>query len=132
MTPQLRPYQQQLSDAIDHAWQAGERNVLAVAPTGSGKTVLFSDKLTRHRGAAVAIAHRQELVGQISLSLARFGLRHRIIGPRKVIQLILEQHRAEVGRQVYDPNAPIAVRSDERRVGNECVSTGRVRGSPYH
>src|SRR3546814_7462356 len=58
---------------------------------------------------AVAIAHRQELVGQISLSLARFGLRHRIIGPRKVIQLILEQHRAEVGRQVYDPNAPIAV-----------------------
>src|SRR3546814_19425371 len=108
MTPQLRPYQQQLSDAIDHAWQAGERNVLAVAPTGSGKTVLFSDKLTRHRGAAMAIAHRPELVGQISTSLARFGLRHRLIGPRKVIKLILDQPRAQVGRQGYDPNAQTA------------------------
>jgi superfamily II DNA or RNA helicase len=108
-TPALRPYQHDLDVAVDQAWQAGARNVLAVAPTGSGKTVLFSDKLTKHRGAAVAIAHRQELVGQISLSLARFGLRHRIIGPRNVIKLILEQHRAETGRQYYDPNAPIAV-----------------------
>src|SRR3546814_16906754 len=26
----------------------------------------------------------------------------------------------------------IAQRSEERRVGEECVSTGRSRGSPYH
>src|SRR3546814_16305026 len=26
----------------------------------------------------------------------------------------------------------IAIRSDERRVGKECVSTGRTRGSRYH
>src|SRR3546814_18692178 len=26
----------------------------------------------------------------------------------------------------------MVVRSDERRVGKECVSTGRSRGAPYH
>lgn len=109
MTPTLRPYQRALSDDIHAAWDAGARNVLAVAPTGSGKTVLFSDVLTKHNGAGVAIAHRQELVGQISLSLASFGLRHRIIGPRNVIKLILDQHREQLGTTFYDPNAPIAV-----------------------
>src|SRR3546814_15150442 len=28
--------------------------------------------------------------------------------------------------------APTVRRSEERRVGKECVSTGRSRGSPYH
>src|SRR3546814_2508691 len=28
--------------------------------------------------------------------------------------------------------APRAIRSEERRVGKECVSTGRSRWSPYH
>ena len=109
MVPTLRPYQRKLSDDIHDAWGAGARNVLAVAPTGSGKTVLFSDTLAKHNGAGVAIAHRQELVGQISLSLASFGLRHRIVGPRNVIKLILDDQRTTFGRTFYDPNAPIAV-----------------------
>src|SRR3546814_17494486 len=31
-----------------------------------------------------------------------------------------------------DPNRTIDVRSEERRVGKECVSTCRSRWSPYH
>lgn len=106
---QLRPYQRDLSDAIDREWQAGARNVLMALPTGAGKTVLFSKKLKENNGAGVAIAHRQELVGQISLSLARFQVRHRIIGPRNVIKIILDQHRSELGKTFYDPNSPVAV-----------------------
>jgi superfamily II DNA or RNA helicase len=109
VTPQLRPYQREGRAAIDAAWRTGKRNVLYVLPTGAGKTVMFSQTLADHVGAGVAIAHRQELVGQISLSLARFGLRHRIIGPRNVIKLILEQQRAELGQTFYDPNGAIAV-----------------------
>lgn len=109
MTPQLRPYQIQGLTDIRDAWAAQQRNVLYTLPTGGGKTVLFSELLAEHVGAAVAIAHRQELVGQISLSLARFGTRHRIIGPRNVIRLILDQQRRELGATYYDPNAPIAV-----------------------
>ncbi len=109
MTPTLRPYQSELAGDVAQLWQAGARNVLAVMPTGSGKTVLFSHKLAQYQGASVAVAHRQELVSQISLSLARFGLRHRIIGPRSVVKLILEMQGDELGETFYDPNAPAAV-----------------------
>lgn len=109
MTPTLRPYQSDVSADIDAAWADGARNVLTVLPTGAGKTVIFSEKLRAHVGAAVAIAHRQELVGQISLSLARFGVRHNIIGPRNVIKSILDQQRDELKRVFYDPTAVIAV-----------------------
>lgn len=109
MTPQLRLYQIQGLTDIRDAWESGNRAVLYTLPTGGGKTVLFSELLAEHVGAAVAIAHRQELVSQISLSLARTGTRHRIIGPRNVIRLILDQQRRELGATYYDPNAPIAV-----------------------
>ena len=63
MTLQLRPYQQQTYASISAAWQQGSKNVLAVAPSGAGKTVLFGRAVADHNGAACAIAHRQELVG---------------------------------------------------------------------
>lgn len=101
---QLRDYQQQLKQDIYTAWQT-HRNVLAVAPTGSGKTVLFSDILSEYKGASCAIAHRQELVSQMSLALARCGVRHGVIAPKSVAKHIVGIHMAEVGRSYYDPNA---------------------------
>lgn len=118
----LRSYQQDLSQAIDSAWDSGARNVLAVAPTGSGKTVLFSHKLHHHTGSAVVIAHRQELVSQISLSLAAFGVRHNIISQRSTVQYIASLHRSEFGAPFYDPAARIAVAGVDtliRRTGIE-------------
>lgn len=110
MTVHLRPFQTELDANIDKAWAEGAKNVLAVSPTGSGKTVLFSHKIHQHRGASVAIAHRQELVGQISLALARNGVRHRIIGPQELVKrVIVPVHMAELGACLYDPNAPCAV-----------------------
>lgn len=110
MTVHLRPFQVALDADIDAAWAGGAQNVLAVSPTGSGKTVLFSHKLRQHKGASVAIAHRQELVGQISLALARNGVRHRIIGPADLVKrVIVPVHMAELGTCLYDPNAPCAV-----------------------
>lgn len=108
MSNTARPYQRDGKHAIYEAWRTA-RNVLYTLPTGGGKTFMFSDILSEHRGAAVAIAHRQELVGQISLSLSRFKVRHRIVGPRPVIKMILEQQRAETGATWYDPNAAVAV-----------------------
>src|SRR3546814_15230642 len=32
----------------------------------------------------------------------------------------------------WDCRQQLAIRSEERRVGNECVSTCKPRGSPYH
>lgn len=107
--PRLRPYQAQAKSEIYAAWAAGAVNVLAVLPTGAGKTVTFSDILHDHKGASCAIAHRQELVSQISLALARDRVRHRIIGPKSVVKLCVNQHMAELGASYFDPSAPCAV-----------------------
>jgi DNA repair protein RadD len=106
---QLRPYQQQCKDDIYKSWGYGSKNVLCVNPTGSGKTVIFSDVIKDHDAPSVAIAHRQELVSQISLALARDEVRHKIIGPRNVIRSIVNIHMEEIGNCFYDPAAPCAV-----------------------
>jgi DNA repair protein RadD len=106
---QLYPFQSALKTDTHREWNAGARNVLAVAPTGSGKTVFFSDMITSTQGAVCAIAHRQELVGQMSLSLARFGVHHRVIGPRNVVRMISQLHSFVLGKCFYDPHAEVAV-----------------------
>lgn len=103
--PQLRPYQQTVNTGITDAWTGGARNVLAVMPTGGGKTVNMARLFADHRGASIAIAHRQELVGQISLALARNGVRHRVVGPSALARNIVSLHISEVGRSFYDPSA---------------------------
>lgn len=106
---QLRPYQLELDQKIEAAWNDSARNILATAPTGAGKTVNFSHILKRHTGVACAIAHRQELVSQISLSLAREDVIHSIIAPRSTIRWIMQLHREELGRCFYDPASKISV-----------------------
>ena len=107
--PVLRGYQRKLKIEIEQAWAAGARNVLAISATGSGKTVLFSDILAAEPGASCAIAHRRELVGQMSLALARNGVRHRVIGSQDLIRQIVGIHRDRVGISYYDPSARCGV-----------------------
>lgn len=120
----LRPYQAGIKNDIYAAWNAGAVNVLAVLPTGAGKTVTFSDIIHDHQGASCAIAHRQELVSQISLALARDSVRHRIIGPKNVVKLCVNIHMAEIGASYYDPSAPCAVAGVDTLVrrGNELAN----------
>lgn len=101
----LRPYQADLNGEIRAHWNAGQRNVVAQLPTGGGKTVNMADLFAHHQGASIGIAHRQELVSQMSLALARFGIRHRVIGQKKLIAEIVRIHMDETGRSFYDPNA---------------------------
>ena len=105
----LSPTQGIFKNDIYNAWDAGHKNVLGVSPTGSGKTVVFSDILKDHSGSSCAIAHRQELVTQISLALARDDVPHRIIGPNNVVKLAVNIHMAECGTSYYNPSAPCAV-----------------------
>ena len=95
---QYRPYQTALEAQIYDAWAAGHRYVLMVLPTGGGKTVVFAKIIAEHPGAAIAIAHRQELVGQISIALALLKVPHRIIAPDKVIKDIVRDQVNRFGK----------------------------------
>lgn len=103
----LRDYQSLLKADIYAAWTRGARNVVGVLPTGGGKTPVFSHLLLENDGASCAIAHRQELVSQMSLTLARNDVPHRIVGPSNVIREIVRQHTTECGMSYYSPSAKV-------------------------
>lgn len=81
---------------------------MAVAPTGFGKTVLFSHKVLNAGVPSVAIAHRQELVAQMSLTLGKHGVEHRVICADKTRQVIERLHMKYLGRRWINPRAPHA------------------------
>lgn len=111
--PELRPMQIDLINQIDNAWAAGHKVVMPVAPTGSGKTVVLSHLIADNRGYSLAVAHRQELVSQISAALARHGLHHSIItsGANKssVARMISSMHVIDFGQSYVTTGSRIAV-----------------------
>jgi len=65
----LRPYQQQLINDIRLQYQLGHKSVLAVLPTGGGKTVCFSyiaEQASIKGNRVLVLVHRQELLDQAS------------------------------------------------------------------
>ena len=67
MSAELRRYQIAVIDEVDRIVAAGQRCVLLVAPTGSGKAIIAA-RIIRNaveQGKRVLIfAHRREIVGQ--------------------------------------------------------------------
>lgn len=78
-------------------------------PTGAGKTVVMSSIANDFQAPQIAIAHRQELVGQISLAFARAGIYHRITAPNATVNAIISQHVEELGQPFVQQRAPVAV-----------------------
>jgi DNA repair protein RadD len=78
----LRWYQEKAVDDIRIAFSLGRRRVLFVLSTGGGKTVIFSSIVLAAiaKGSRVVIvAHRKEIVRQISLALTKMGVQHGLI-----------------------------------------------------
>lgn len=105
----LRPYQQKMYDEVRDAWSLDVQNICAQLPTGGGKTVLFGTAIHDEQAPSCAIAHRRELVGQMSVTLARMEVRHRIIAPPATVGEIVRRQMNEVGRSWHDPNARCGV-----------------------
>ena len=81
----LRPYQELMITDCSNAFRS-VRRALAVAPTGAGKTVIFSEvtRRTRAKGKRIVLmAHRIEIVEQISKSLHKLGVTHGWVAPGK-------------------------------------------------
>jgi DNA repair protein RadD len=105
----LRDFQQELKGRTYDAWGRGARNVMLVAPTGGGKTVLFCNIVAELNRAAVLISHRQELVGQAALALNREQVPHAIIAPDAIQRQIITLEQEIHGRSFWSPRAPVRV-----------------------
>ena len=81
---QLRDYQQSAIDALRATYRDGAKAPLLVMPTGAGKTVCFSYIAMQSAAKALRVlllAHRRELINQISRALWSFDVRHGMIAP---------------------------------------------------
>lgn len=106
---ELRPYQKKLYDDTFSTWDSGAKNILAVMATGAGKSVFLSEVTKNYPGRTCVIAHREELVSQLSLTLARNGVRHRLICPNKVIKSVVALHMRELSESFYDSSSNVGV-----------------------
>jgi len=80
----LRDYQSLTLADTRTAFAHGARAVLLVAPTGSGKTLMFSyvsASAVARGGRVLILAHRQELIRQTSQTLRTLAVPHGLIAP---------------------------------------------------
>lgn len=128
----LYPYQQKLVDQARASMLSGKRAPLLVSPVGSGKTVIFSYLAARvaSKGKRVLIlAHRDELLDQISETLSAFQVQHSFIAAGRSYDADLPVHVCSVltaARRLSKIPAPSLIISDE---AHHCISTstwGRV------
>lgn len=82
----LRDYQHAAVDQVRESFRAGRRRPLLVAPTGSGKTVIFS-YVTANAAAkgnrTLILVHRAELLNQTHAALSHLEVPHGLIAAGK-------------------------------------------------
>jgi len=82
----LRPYQSVAVESVRNAFRTGKKRPLLVAPTGAGKTVIFS-YITHHafvKGHRTTIlVHRAELLTQTHKALVKMGVPHGLVAAGK-------------------------------------------------
>ena len=76
---ELRPYQMELACDVLSAFENTARTIVVVLPTGGGKSAVLSYILTHEPGNVWVMAHRQELIWQLSETVGRFKIPHGIV-----------------------------------------------------
>lgn len=105
-------YQSKMCQETYDLWGQGVRNVLHVLPTGGGKSKNIS-RISANADAQgleqAVIAHRTELIDQLSNHVASVGVSHRVIAPKDVVAAITQKHRDTYGRSFVNPDALASV-----------------------
>lgn len=111
---ELRSYQSKFIGDIAQAYAQGAKSPAAVLPTGGGKGLVAQHiaKGSAAKGNVVGLlAHRAELISQLSMSLASAGVWHYVVGPEKLRRAIINKQISKFGRSFYNTDAPTYVAS---------------------
>lgn len=112
----LRPYQQTAKEEIFSAWDECD-NVMFQMPTGTGKTRLFTSIISDIKAWGIIsqsspriliIAHRVELIEQISESLDKYKVSHGVIAGGKSRNLIPDVQVASIQTITHRTNKDVA------------------------
>ena len=131
---ELRDYQEQCIAGLRAAFKQGHRRVLLVAPTGAGKTVMFSyltRALTERGNRVLLLAHRDFLLDQIGGTLTRFGIPHGFIASKRKRELChltqvagVHTLKSRVGKIAWQPDWIICDEAHHATAGSWDVILG--------
>lgn len=110
----MRPYQAKAINDVYQCWKEGKQFVVLVMPTGSGKSATLCEiaRIERDSGQVLLIlAHRRELITQLSHTLARNGLMHNILAATNTVKAAHKQQITEFGKSFVTPTSKIFVGS---------------------
>lgn len=107
----IRDYQIKWIADVYEAWNRGAIDVMATAPTGAGKSFMVGTIVRELNQPSCAIAHRMELVSQLSLAMNREKVYHSIIAPTEIIRQTVALEMDTHGETYYRANAPLRVAS---------------------
>ncbi len=113
---ELRDYQEKIEAQVYQQWEIVD-NVLVVAPCGSGKSAMLTKLMSDAKAPSIAIAHRAELVFQLSITLARWGVRHNVIAQKQLIKSIIRTQISLFGKSFYSPSVRVHVASVQTLIG---------------
>lgn len=123
----LRHYQTKALNNCRDAYGQGARSVLLVMPTGAGKTMVMAtaaDGVSRRGKTSGIIMHRQELIMQTSLTLARMKIYHSLVAPDSITREAIKAQMQELGASYFHREAPVNVCSIQTLVRREDVRFG--------
>jgi superfamily II DNA or RNA helicase len=106
----LRPYQEELKEAIREHFINNRKRVILCSPTGSGKTVTFADiarESVKNGFRVLIIVDRKELLEQARGKLISYGLNPSIITAGKTGRLINDSYIATVQTLVRRKFPPV-------------------------
>lgn len=84
LTVTLRDYQSELVEDTRRLMREGKRKVVCVLPTGGGKSLICASVakgVVERDKLGIIMAHRQELLDQLSVALDSFDVSHAMIEP---------------------------------------------------
>ncbi|ORY06346.1 P-loop containing nucleoside triphosphate hydrolase protein [Basidiobolus meristosporus CBS 931.73] len=115
VAPSLRPYQQECLDVCIEQFKKGIKKQVVSLPVGSGKTVIFSNLIsklpnpTQQATKALVIAHREELIYQAYKQIQR-------IAPNLTIEIDKGKQHATGAADVIIASVPTLGRKESLRI----------------